>query len=99
MWKNSYKKTREERIDLLKKSNLIDDYDYDYLLNSKILDNEIADKFIENQISVYGIPFGIATNFLIDNKEYVIPMVIEEPSVIAAACNGAKITKELRNGT
>ena len=94
MWKDSYKKTRKERIDLLKKSNLIDDYDYDYLLNSKILDNEIADKFIENQISVYGIPFGIATNFLIDNKEYVIPMVIEEPSVIAAACNGAKITKE-----
>lgn len=94
MWKDSYKKTRKERIDLLKKSNLIDDYDYDYLLNSQVLNDEIADKFIENQISVYGIPFGIATNFLIDNKEYVIPMVIEEPSVIAAACNGAKITKE-----
>lgn len=94
MWKNSYKKTRIERIDLLKKANLIDEDSYKYLIESKILSNEIADKFIENQISVYGVPFGIATNFLIDGKEYVIPMVIEEPSVIAAACNGAKFTKE-----
>ncbi len=94
MWKNSYKKTRIERIDLLKKANLIDEDSYKYLIESKILSNEIADKFIENQISVYGIPFGIATNFLINGQEYVIPMVIEEPSVIAAACNGAKFTKE-----
>lgn len=94
MWKNSYKKTRIERIDLLKKANLIDEDSYKYLVESKILSNEIADKFIENQISVYGVPFGIATNFLIDGQEYVIPMVIEEPSVIAAACNGAKFTKE-----
>ena len=94
MWKNSYKKTRIERIDLLKKANLIDEDSYKYLIESKILSNEIADKVIENQISVYGVPFGIATNFLIDGKEYVIPMVIEEPSVIAAACNGAKFTKE-----
>ena len=41
MWKDSYKKTRKERIDLLKKSNLIDDYDYDYLLNSQVLNDEI----------------------------------------------------------
>lgn len=94
MWKNSYKKTRIERIDLLKKANLIDEDSYKYLIESKILSNEIADKFIENQISVYGIPFGIATNFLINGQEYIIPMVIEEPSVIAAACNGAKFTKE-----
>ena len=65
MWKNSYKKTRIERIDLLKKANLIDEDSYKYLVESKILSNEIADKFIENQISVYGIPFGIATNFLL----------------------------------
>ena len=93
MWKDSYKKTRLERIELLKEGKYIDDKDYEYLKNSEVLSDDLADKFIENQISVYGIPFGIATNFLIDGKEYVIPMAIEEPSVIAASCNAAKIIK------
>lgn len=91
MWKNSYKKSREERINLLKEANLINKEQYEYLLNNNILSNEIADKLVENQISVFGLPFGIATNFLINGKEYVIPMAVEEPSVIAAACNAAKI--------
>lgn len=91
MFKDSYKKTREERIELLYKANLISKENLDVLKNTKVLTNEIADKLIENQISIYGLPFGIATNFFINGKEYVVPMAIEEPSVIAAACNAAKI--------
>lgn len=48
------------------------------------------DEFSENTISNYFIPYGVAPNFLIDGKNYIIPMVIEESSVIAAASNAAK---------
>lgn len=46
---------------------------------------------IENQIAKYELPYGTALNFLIDGKEYVVPMAIEEPSVVAAASSAAKI--------
>ena len=49
---------------------------------------------IENAIGIFQIPLGIANNFVINDKEYLIPMAIEEPSVIAAASNAAKIAKE-----
>ena len=48
------------------------------------------DEFIENSITNYYIPLGIAPNFLINGKEYTIPMAIEESSVVAAACKSAK---------
>lgn len=50
-----------------------------------------ADNMVENAIGIFGLPFGIATNFLINDKDYLIPMVIEEPSVIAAVSNAAKM--------
>ena len=49
---------------------------------------------IENAIGIFLIPLGIANNFVINDKEYLIPMAIEEPSVIAAVSNAAKIAKE-----
>ncbi|WP_073507752.1 hydroxymethylglutaryl-CoA reductase, degradative [Streptobacillus notomytis] len=94
MWKDSYKKSRKDRISLLKENGNISEYTFDLLNNSAVLSDEMADKFIENQIGVYGLPLGIATNFLINGKEYVIPFAIEEPSVIAAACNVAKMIKK-----
>lgn len=63
-------------------------------LNSALdnaFDTPQADNMIENVIGVYGLPLGIATNFLINDKDYLIPMVIEEPSVVAAASNAAKM--------
>jgi len=48
-----------------------------------------ADKMVENVIGVHGLPLGVATNFVIDGKEVLVPMAIEEPSVVAAASNGA----------
>ncbi len=58
------------------------------------LDPSIAENMIENVIGVYGLPMGIATNFLINNRDYLIPMVIEEPSVVAAVSNAAKLFRE-----
>ncbi len=52
-----------------------------------------ADSMIENAIGTFSLPLGIATNFRINDKDYLIPMVIEEPSVIAAASKAAKIAR------
>lgn len=49
-----------------------------------------ADQMIENVIGIYSLPLGVATNFLINGRDYLIPMVIEEPSVVAAVSNAAK---------
>ena len=53
-----------------------------------------ADNMIENAVGVYALPLGIATNFQINGEEYLIPMVVEEPSVVAAVSNAAKMFRE-----
>lgn len=95
MFKQYYNKSREERIKVLLDLDLISKQDEKELLTySKVL-HENAGYLIENQISTYEIPYGIATGFLINGEDYVIPMVTEEPSVIAAASFSATtIAKE-----
>jgi len=60
-----------------------------YWNNDKAL-QKIHEEFTENTLSNFYLPLGVAPNFLIDGKDYTIPMVIEESSVIAAACKAAK---------
>jgi len=55
---------------------------------------EIANRMIENVVGAMPLPMGIAVNFMINGKDYLIPMVIEEPSVVAAASNAAKMARE-----
>ncbi|CCV64780.1 3-hydroxy-3-methylglutaryl-coenzyme A reductase [Alteracholeplasma palmae J233] len=83
-----YFKTKEERIDILKSLNL-----YDTSLDVS-LNEHTASHMIENYLTNFEIPMGLAPNFLINGKEYVIPMVTEEASVVAAASKAAKIIKE-----
>lgn len=52
-----------------------------------------ADKMVENVIGTFQVPLGVATNFLIDGRDVLIPMATEEPSVIAAASNGARMAR------
>ncbi|MFJ2343986.1 hydroxymethylglutaryl-CoA reductase, degradative [Streptomyces antimycoticus] len=54
---------------------------------------EQADHMVENAIGVLGIPLGVATNFTVNGRDYLIPMATEEPSVIAAASNAARIAR------
>jgi hydroxymethylglutaryl-CoA reductase len=54
---------------------------------------DLADLMIENVVGTMPLPLGIATNFLINGRDYLIPMAIEEPSVVAAASNAAKMTR------
>jgi hydroxymethylglutaryl-CoA reductase len=54
---------------------------------------ETADKFVENVLGTYGLPFGIVPHVNVNAKDYVVPMVVEEPSVIAAASGAAKMVR------
>lgn len=54
---------------------------------------DLADRMIENVVGIFPMPFAIAVNFLINGRDYLIPMVIEEPSVVAAASYGAKMAR------
>lgn len=54
-----------------------------------------ADHMIENSIGIIGVPVGVATNFTVDGRDYLVPMATEEPSVVAAASNAARMARDL----
>lgn len=89
-----YQKSKHEKITSLVENQWLQDESANLLLKNKGLTDETANHMIENQIGIYGIPMGIAPLFLINHKDYVIPMVCEEPSVIAAASKAAKIIRQ-----
>lgn len=88
-----YQMSDEQRIDYLLSKKLISKEQADFLLKRDPLTSQLSDSLSENQIGLFGLPYGFATDFLIDGKEYLVPMAIEEPSVVAAASNGAKRIK------
>lgn len=88
-----YKLSVEERIKKLKESTNLKAEDFKAL---ESLDINISNNMIENVIGNFTMPMGIATNFIVDGKNYLVPMVTEEASVIAAASNGAKIAGEFK---
>jgi hydroxymethylglutaryl-CoA reductase len=57
------------------------------------LGHDLAEAFIENAVGAFSLPLGIATNFLINDKDVLIPMAVEESSVVAAASHGAKLAR------
>ncbi|GGI66740.1 hypothetical protein GCM10011482_23940 [Enterococcus alcedinis] len=60
-------------------------------LEKTMLDEEIANHLIENQISEFPVPLGVALNLIVNRKEYLVPLATEEPSVVAACSNGSKM--------
>ena len=85
---------RQERLHYLKKIAALSIQDITVIQDPlSAFDFDNVNRMIENAIGMLMLPLGIATNFLINDKEYVIPMAIEEPSVIAAASKAAKIAK------
>ena len=90
-----YKLSREERVRKLMEVTGLDEEELGPLINPGKVDLEILDHMIENVIGSMTLPLGIATNFIINGKDYLIPMAIEEPSVIAAASNAARMTRDL----
>lgn len=90
-FKNYYKKSRQERLNILESHSTLTKEQLNILKSSPKLKDEVADSLIENQISQFVLPEGLALNFKINDQEVLIPMVTEEPSVIAAASHAAKI--------
>ncbi|MEM4733494.1 MAG: hydroxymethylglutaryl-CoA reductase, degradative [Candidatus Bathyarchaeia archaeon] len=89
-----YKLSPKERLALVKEFAGLSDEECALLLNTGSLPLELADRMIENVVGAFPLPLGIAVNFLINGKNYLIPMAIEEPSVVAAASYAAKMVRE-----
>ena len=89
-----FEKSRKERLDIVAHfANLSSDELNILQHENGGISYDNADKMVENAIGTFSLPLGIATNFKINGKDYIVPMVIEEPSVIAAASKGAKIAR------
>ena len=86
-----YKLPIKDRIEFVKKFSDLSDEEVNILSSS--LELNTADRMIENVLGTFDLPVGLALNFLINGKDYIIPMVTEESSVVAAASNAAKIAR------
>ena len=86
-----YKRSLAERAAMVAQWAGLSSQEQSTLLGITGLNAQQADQMIENAVGVYGLPLGIATNFLVNGQDYLIPMVIEEPSVVAAVSNAARL--------
>ncbi|MFQ5832694.1 MAG: hydroxymethylglutaryl-CoA reductase, degradative [Candidatus Thorarchaeota archaeon] len=89
-----YKLAREERMKKIQEVTGVPESELKPLFDPGSVDMEILDHMIENVIGSMTLPLGIATNFRINDKDYLIPMALEEPSVVAAASNAARMARE-----
>ena len=89
-----FEKNRKEKLEIVKNFSNLTETEIEIIKNSGGgISFEQADTMVENAIGVFSFPLGIATNFQVNQKDYLVPMVIEESSVIAAASKAAKIAK------
>lgn len=88
-----YKLSVEERRDIIGKMANLSAEEMSLLREMGSLGESTADHMIENVISIMEVPIGIAVNFLVNQRDYLIPMAIEEPSVVAAASNAARMAR------
>src|SRR5690606_9877716 len=82
-----------ERIGITQKFAGLGEQEVQHLANFGAISPELVDVFIENGVGTYSLPLGVATNFLINGKDFLIPMAVEETSVLAAASHGAKLVR------
>ncbi|MBR2554223.1 MAG: hydroxymethylglutaryl-CoA reductase, degradative [Aeriscardovia sp.] len=86
-----YEMTPRERRQCLIQEGILTENDANTLESDIALDDTVANNLIENQIGQFALPLGVARGLIVNGKKYDIPMVVEEPSVVAAANNGARI--------
>jgi hydroxymethylglutaryl-CoA reductase len=89
-----YKLTPKARIQFVKDFAGLTDEEVKALQSTGSLEIELADRMIENVVGTFPLPLGVAMNFLINERDYLIPMAIEEPSVVAAATYAAKMARK-----
>ena len=89
-----HKLSVQERVRTVRDRGLLSSQEYKALVNGEtILDISNADTMIENVIGVMGLPIGLGLNFLINEKDYVVPLAVEEPSIVAALSFAAKTAR------
>ncbi len=89
-----YRRTVADRLQLLRDRDLLGGEEYAEMLGSgQVLSVADADKLIENVIGVFGLPMGLGLNFVVNGRDYVVPMVVEEPSIVAAVSAAAKLVR------
>ncbi len=89
-----YKLDLGARHDELRERFDLDDDDLEILRDGASLGFARADKMVENCVGVFALPVGLGLNFRINGRDYAVPMVVEEPSVIAAVSNMAKLVRD-----
>src|SRR4051794_38781558 len=89
-----YKITVQERRALVGEATGANPRDIERSLDQGGLDAETADKFVENVLGPYALPYGVALNVRVNGHDHVVPMVVEEPSVVAAASNASKVIRQ-----
>src|SRR6478735_8112721 len=89
-----YKLGLAERRAVISARAHVDLADLEHALEAGGLDTATADKVVENVLGIYGLPFGVALNVRVNNTDRLVPMVVEEPSVIAAASNAARMIRQ-----
>ncbi|MFA5931098.1 MAG: hydroxymethylglutaryl-CoA reductase, degradative [archaeon] len=87
-----YKKTIKERQEIVAQEFNLTPQEKELLAKEGPLPFNVAERMIENVVGTMPLPYGLATNFVIDDKKYIIPFALEEPSVVAAASNAAKLS-------
>ena len=93
MNKKFYKMTLPERQEYLMQNSNLDEDDLKAWLPGSGLTLETADHMIENAVGLFSLPLGIAQNFIVNGKSVLVPMVVEEPSVVAAVSFMAKLAQ------
>ena len=93
-----YQKSLEERKETLLNHPSLSNETKERLKNGLSLPESVAGQMVENQIEIYGLPYGIVPEIIVNGKSYIVPMVTEEPSVIAAASYASKLIN-LAGGT
>jgi hydroxymethylglutaryl-CoA reductase len=87
-----YRLTPRQRLDVVAEWARLSE-DERGALGAAGLDREMADQMVENVVGTHGLPLGVAANFTINGRDYLVPMAIEEPSVIAGASYAAKLAR------
>ena len=88
-----YKLSVQQRMERVQKLTGLTDEEAKAIANTGGLPTEVADRMIENVVGGLTMPMGVATNFRVNGKDYLVPMALEEPSVVAAASNAAKMAR------
>lgn len=90
-----YKQRVETRLATLVERGFVEPDDAALLQNTQgVLPAMIADKMVENVIGVFGLPFAVAPNFVVNGRNYVVPMVVEEPSIVAGVSAAARLMRD-----